>query len=157
MSNRRDYYRDPHAPKANSLVPGGSALIVDEQGAILMQRRSDSGNWSLPGGTMEIGETLEHCVVRETKEETGLDIEITGLLGIYTDPEHVIAYSDGEVRQEFNVTYYGRVIGGQLALSAESTDVRFLRPEELEGVPVHDTVRLRLQHHAAQRTQPFLG
>ncbi|WP_373864750.1 aldehyde dehydrogenase family protein [Nocardia pseudovaccinii] len=54
MSRRRDYYRDPNAPKANSLVPGGSALVVDDRGAILMQRRSDSGNWSLPGGVMEI-------------------------------------------------------------------------------------------------------
>ncbi|WP_040772663.1 NUDIX domain-containing protein [Nocardia pneumoniae] len=157
MSNRRDYYRDPNAPKANSLVPGGSALVVDDNGAILMQRRADSGNWSLPGGTMEIGETLEQCVIRETKEETGLDIEITGLLGIYTDPEHVIAYSDGEVRQEFNVTYYAQVIGGQLLVSDESTDVRFLHPDQLRDEPVHDTVRLRLRHHTENRKQPYLG
>ncbi|WP_405160488.1 NUDIX domain-containing protein [Nocardia sp. NBC_01499] len=157
MSDRRDYYRDPNAPRANSLVPGGSALIVDEHGAILMQRRSDSGNWSLPGGTMEIGETLEQCVVRETKEETGLDIEITGLLGIYTDPDHVIAYTDGEVRQEFNITYYGQVVGGELAVSDESTAVRYLNLGELDRLPVHDTVRLRLQHHAEGRARPFLG
>ncbi|MFF0531248.1 NUDIX domain-containing protein [Nocardia amikacinitolerans] len=154
---RRDYYRDPDAPKANSLVPGGSALIVDQRGAILLQRRSDSGNWSLPGGTMEIGETLEQCVIRETREETGLDIEITGLLGIYTDPEHVIAYSDGEVRQEFNITYYGRVIGGQLQVSDESTDVRYLSLDALEHEPVHETVRLRLRHHAERRADPYLG
>ncbi|MEV4236288.1 MULTISPECIES: NUDIX domain-containing protein [Nocardia] len=157
MSRRRDYYRDPNAPKANSLVPGGSALVVDDDGAILMQRRSDSGNWSLPGGVMEIGETLEQCVIRETKEESGLDIEITGLLGIYTDPEHIIAYADGEVRQEFNITFYGRVVGGRIAISDESTEVRFLHPDELADVPVHDTVRLRLQHHMEQRGQPYLG
>lgn len=157
MSNRSDYYRDPNAPAANSLVPGGSALIVDAHGAILMQRRSDSGNWSLPGGTMEIGETLEQCVVRETKEETGLDIEITGLLGIYTDPEHVIGYADGEVRQEFNITYYGRVIGGEVAVSAESTAVRYLQLSELDTHPIHDTVRLRLRHHAERRAHPYLG
>ncbi|WP_062984482.1 NUDIX domain-containing protein [Nocardia anaemiae] len=157
MSRRRDYYRDPNAPKANSLVPGGSALVVDERGAILMQRRSDSGNWSLPGGVMEIGETLERCVVRETKEESGLDIEITGLLGIYTDPEHIIAYADGEVRQEFNITFYGRVVGGRIMVSDESTEVRFLAPDELADVPVHDTVRLRLRHHAEHRAQPYLG
>ncbi|SNY89112.1 ADP-ribose pyrophosphatase YjhB, NUDIX family [Nocardia amikacinitolerans] len=154
---RRDYYRDPDAPKANSLVPGGSALIVDERGAILLQRRSDSGNWSLPGGTMEIGETLEQCVIRETREETGLDTEITGLLGIYTDPEHVIFYSDGEVRQEFNITYYGRVIGGRLQVSDESTDVRYLSLDALEHEPVHETVRLRLRHHAEGRADPYLG
>lgn len=157
MASRRDYYRDPNAPEANSLVPGGSALVVDDQGAILMQRRSDSGNWSFPGGVMEIGETLEQCVIRETKEETGLDIEITGILGIYTDPEHVIAYADGEVRQEFNITFYGRVIGGRIEVSSESTEVRFLRLEELETVPVHETVRLRLRHHAEQRAHPHLG
>lgn len=122
-----------------------------------MQRRSDSGNWSFPGGVMEIGETLEQCVIRETEEETGLDIEITGILGIYTDPEHVIAYADGEVRQEFNITFYGRVIGGRIEVSSESTEVRFLRLEELETVPVHETVRLRLRHHAEQRAHPYLG
>ncbi|MGW6729945.1 NUDIX domain-containing protein [Nocardia sp. NPDC055029] len=157
MSSRRDYYRDPNAPKANSLVPGSSALVVDSDGRILMQRRGDSGNWSLPGGAMEIGETLEQCAVRETKEETGLDIEITGLLGIYTDPEHVIEYSDGEVRQEFAVTYYGRVTGGELRVSSESTAVRFLSQEELSVLPVHPTVRLRLGHFAEQRGVPYLG
>ncbi|MFI6213242.1 NUDIX domain-containing protein [Nocardia brasiliensis] len=157
MGSRRDYYRDPNAPTANSLVPGGSALVTDDNGAILMQRRGDSGNWSLPGGTMEIGETLEQCVIRETREETGLDIEITGLLGIYTDPEHVIEYSDGEVRQEFAITYYGQVIGGQIEVSDESTAVRFIRLTELADLPVHETVRLRLQHHSEQRNQPYLG
>lgn len=106
---------------------------------------------------MEIGETLEECVVRETREETGLEIEITGLLGIYTDPEHVIAYADGEVRQEFSVTFYGCVCGGEVAVSDESTEVRFVGLDELADLPVHDTVRLRLQHHAEQRTQPYLG
>lgn len=157
MASRRDYYRDPDAPPANSLVPGGSALIVDDNGAILMQRRSDSGNWSFPGGTMEIGETLEQCVIRETKEETGLDIELTGLLGIYTDPDHVIAYADGEVRQEFNITFYGRVTGGAITVSAESTEVAFLTPAQLQTLPVHETVRLRLRHHSEQRSKPYLG
>lgn len=157
MGSRRDYYRDPSAPKANSLVPGGSALVVDERGAILMQRRSDSGNWSFPGGIMDIGETLEQCVVRETKEESGLDIEITRLLGIYTDPEHIIEYGDGEIRQEFNVTFYGRVVGGRIEVSDESTEVRFLTMDELAELPVHDTVRLRLRHHEERRGAPYLG
>ncbi|MEU4563415.1 NUDIX domain-containing protein [Actinoplanes sp. NPDC023936] len=157
MSGRRDYYRDPAAPRANSLIPGGSALVVNEHGGVLLQRRTDSGNWALPGGTMDIGETLDQCVVREVKEETGLDIEIIGLLGIYTDPQHVIAYADGEVRQEFNITYYGRVIGGTLAVSDESTDVRFVDPAEFDRIPIHDTVRLRLRHHVEHRTRPYLG
>ncbi|MGW0433677.1 NUDIX domain-containing protein [Micromonospora sp. NPDC003197] len=156
MSGRRDYYNDPDAPAANSLVPGGSALVTDEAGRILMQRRTDSGNWSLPGGIMEIGETLQQCVVREVKEETGLDIEITGLLGIYTDPNHVIAYNDGEVRQEFNLTYLGRIVSGNITVSNESTEVRFIDPTEFDHIPIHDTVRLRLHHHAQEREAPHL-
>ena len=157
MSGRRDCYHDPAAPEANSLVPGGSAVVVDDQGRVLMQRRTDSGNWALPGGTMEIGETLERCVVREVQEETGLDIEITGLPGIYTDPHHVIAYADGEVRQEFNVTYLGRVVGGAIAVSDESSDVRFVDAAEFERIPIHDSVRLRLRHCAERRDRPYLG
>ncbi|MFE5290306.1 NUDIX domain-containing protein [Nocardia sp. NPDC056611] len=130
---------------------------MDEAGRVLMQRRGDSGNWSLPGGIMEVGETLEDCVIRETREETGLDIEITGLLGIYTDPEHVIEYSDGEVRQEFAIVYYGQRVGGEIQVSHESTEVRFLALEELEGLPVHPTVRLRLQHHRDGSNLPWLG
>jgi ADP-ribose pyrophosphatase YjhB (NUDIX family) len=157
VSGRRDYYRDPDAPAANSLVPGGSALVLDDHGHVLMQRRSDSGNWSLPGGVMDIGETLGQCVVREVKEETGLDIELTGLLGIYTDPNHVIAYTDGEIRQEFNITYLGQVTGGTIAVSHESTEVRFVDPTEFDHIPMHETVRLRLRHHAEQRSTPHLG
>ncbi|GGJ74147.1 NUDIX hydrolase [Pilimelia anulata] len=157
MAGRRDHYRDPAAPPANSLVPGGSAVVADARGWVLLHRRADSGNWALPGGTMDIGETLQECVVREVREETGLEIEITGLLGIYTDPAHVIAYADGEVRQEFNVTYRGRVVGGALAPSAESTAVRFVDPVELPGLPIHDTVRLRLAHHFAGSAEPHLG
>ncbi|GAB2962900.1 hypothetical protein GCM10027280_59750 [Micromonospora polyrhachis] len=106
---------------------------------------------------MEIGETLQQCVVREVKEETGLDIEITGLLGIYTDPNHVIAYSDGEVRQEFNLTYLGRIVSGNITVSDESSEVRFIDPTEFDHIPIHDTVRLRLHHHAQDRETPHLG
>ncbi len=157
MGSRRDYHQNPDAPEPNSLKPGASALVTDASGRVLMQRRGDSGNWSLPGGIMEIGETLSECAIRETREETGFDIEITGLLGIYTDPAHVIAYADGEVRQEFAVVYCGRVIGGQIAVSHESTSVKFLSLEDLESLPVHPTVRRRLQHHAEHRDTPYLG
>ncbi|MEU5405096.1 NUDIX domain-containing protein [Nocardia asteroides] len=152
MGCRTDYYRDPAAPQPNSLVPGGSALVVDDAGRILLQRRADSGNWSFPGGTMNLGETLEQCVVRETREETGLEVTITGLLGIYTDPAHVIAYADGEVRQEFNITFYAAVTGGRLAVSNESTAVEWIDPNDLDAMPMHDTMRLRIAHHLAGRT-----
>jgi ADP-ribose pyrophosphatase YjhB (NUDIX family) len=157
MNRRTDYYHDPDAPAANSLAPGGSALVVDDAGRILLQRRADSGNWSLPGGTMDIGETLGGAVVRETREETGLDVELTGILGVYTDPGHVIAYEDGEVRQEFVVVFTARAVGGELAISDESTDVRYIDPAELDALPMHESVRLRIRHHLDGRDRPYLG
>lgn len=157
MTGRRDHYHDPDAPTPNSLIPGAAALVTDEHGRVLLQRRTDSGNWSLPGGTMNIGETLQQCAIREVKEETGLDIAITGLLGIYTDPAHVIAYPDGEVRQEFTITYLARATGGTLTVSDESTDLRYIHPTDFDHIPIHDTVRLRLHHHTQHRDTPYLG
>jgi ADP-ribose pyrophosphatase YjhB (NUDIX family) len=97
---RVDYYHDPDAPRANSLVVGSSAIVVDHRNQILLQRRTDSGNWALPGGAMDIGETLAESVIREVKEETGFDVRIERIVGIYSDPGHVFAYDDGGVRQE---------------------------------------------------------
>src|SRR5207253_8103307 len=97
MPQRVEYFDDPSAPKPNSLVVAVSAVITDENGYILLQRRTDNDLWGLPGGGMDLGESIGQAVVRETKEETGLDVEPTGLVGIYSDPGHVIAYADGEV------------------------------------------------------------
>src|SRR3954471_14585046 len=102
---RVDYYDDPDAPAANSLVPAASAIVVDEAGRILLHRRRDNEMWALPGGVMELGESIAECAVREVREETGLEVEITGIVGIYSDPKHVFAYADGEVRQEFSVCF----------------------------------------------------
>ncbi len=157
MGRRTDYYNDPQAPTPNSLVPGGQALVVDEAGRVLMQQRVDSGNWSLPGGVMELGETIGQAVVREVREETGLDVELTGILGIYTDPGHIIAYADGEVRQEFVVAFTARAMGGELRGSDESTDVRWVDPAEFARLPMHETVRLRLAHYAAGHGKPYIG
>jgi ADP-ribose pyrophosphatase YjhB (NUDIX family) len=154
---RTEYYDDPNAPEPNSLVVATSAVIVDDSGRILLQCRTDSGNWAMPGGAMEINESLTDSVIRETKEETGLDVEVVGIVGTYTDPKHIIAYSDGEVRRQFNVCYTARVIGGQLRSSSESTALEFVDPEQLDSLPIHHTQRLRLNHYLEGRSTPHLG
>lgn len=144
---RRDYYDDPSAPQANSLVPAASAIVVDDDGRILLHRRQDNGMWALPGGKMEFGETLAGCAVREVKEETGLDVEVVGIVGTYTDPKHVFAYDDGEVRQEFSICFLTRVTGGGLAVSDESFEVAFHRPESIRSLPMVDSIRLRVEDY----------
>lgn len=141
---RRDYEDDPNAPKANSLVPAASVVVVREDGRVLLQRRTDNGQWALPGGKMEIGESLADCGIRETLEETGIRIEITGIVGTYTNPGHVFAYDDGEVRQEFSICLLGRPLGGQLQVSDESTEVAWFTPEETDDLPMVPSIRKRL-------------
>ncbi|MVO89359.1 NUDIX domain-containing protein [Streptomyces sp. p1417] len=154
---RTEYYDDPNAPKPNSMVVAASAVVTDEQGRILLQRRRDNDLWALPGGGMELADSLPGAAVREVKEETGLDVEITGLVGTYTDPRHIIEYTDGEVRRQFNVCFTARVVGGRLVISEESTELQFVDSKEVEELPMHHTQRLRIQHFLERREIPFLG
>lgn len=154
---RTEYYDDPDAPEPNSLVVAASAVVTDDRGCILLQRRADSGMWALPGGGMELTDSLPGAAVREVKEETGLDIEVTGLVGTYTDPRHIIEYDDGEVRRQFNVCFTARVVGGSLAISDESSELRFVPPGDIDTLPMHHTQRLRLQHFQERRAAAYLG
>lgn len=76
---RTDYYNDPNAPEPNSVVPSASAIVTDEHGRILLVKRRDNTLWALPRGGHDIGESIEQTAVREVKEETGLDVEVTRL------------------------------------------------------------------------------
>jgi 8-oxo-dGTP pyrophosphatase MutT (NUDIX family) len=154
---RTEYYDDPDAPAPNSLVPAASAVVTNDRGEILMQRRADSGLWALPGGTMDLGETIAQTAVREVREETGLDVEVSAIVGLYSDPRHVIAYTDGEVRQQFNICFAARLLGGTLRASHESTDVAWITPDALTNLDVHHTTRLRLEHFLEHRPAPHIG
>ena len=146
---RRDYYDDPDAPVANSLVPAASAIVVDEAGRILLHRRQDNNRWALPGGKMELGESVSGCAIREVHEETGLDVEPVAVVGIYSDPKHVFAYDDGEVRQEFSICLECRITGGSLAASDESYEVEFHAPSDIERLNMVDSIRLRVTDYLA--------
>ena len=154
---RVDYYHDPNAPKANSLVPGASAIVTDDQGRILLQRRSDNARWALPGGVMDIGESIGQAIVREVREETGLEVTPEDIVGVYSDPGHVFAYDDGEVRQQFSVCFVCKTVGGELQVSKESSEVAFFSPEEIEGLDMHESIRLRIQHYLERRPRPVIA
>ncbi|MFG2994583.1 NUDIX domain-containing protein [Streptomyces sp. NPDC048257] len=148
---RRDYEGDPNAPLANSLVPAASAIVVDDDGRVLLQRRTDNGAWALPGGKMELGESIGDCAVRETLEETGIEVEVVGIVGTYTNPGHVFAYDDGEVRQEFSICLLAHPTGGNLRRSDESLEVGWFTPEATDDLPMVPSIRKRINDWRASR------
>ncbi|MCZ1266913.1 NUDIX domain-containing protein [Paenibacillus tundrae] len=97
------------------IVVTGGAIIRDHMGRILLQKRSDYGDWGLPGGGMEPGESIEETMIREVKEETGLDVSSYELASIYTGEKMKYTYPDGNevvfVMFLFNVT---AELGGKL-------------------------------------------
>jgi ADP-ribose pyrophosphatase YjhB (NUDIX family) len=143
---KRDFYRDPDAPEANSLVVAVTVVVQAADGAVLLIQRSDNGLWAAPGGAQDLGETVTAAAAREVREETGLEIRISGVSGIYSDPEHVIAYDDGEVRQEFAICLTATPTGGTLRTSDESSRVAWVAPEELHRFEIHPTMMRRLSH-----------
>jgi 8-oxo-dGTP pyrophosphatase MutT (NUDIX family) len=148
MAKRIDYYDDPNAPAANSVVPSVNVVIENDAGEILMIERSDNGNWALPGGGIDLGESMSQAGVRETKEETGIDCEILDVLGIYTDPKHIILYtSNGEARQEFSILLHGRATGGVPTPSTESTRVHWIPQTDLDGLQMNSSMHLRIAHY----------
>ncbi|MFF9777097.1 NUDIX hydrolase [Streptomyces sp. NPDC013978] len=154
---RIDYFNDPNAPKANSVVPSVTAVALNEAGDVLLIHRTDNDLWALPGGGVDVGESAPDAAVRETKEETGCDIEVTGLVGLYTNPAHVMAYDDGEVRQQFAICFRARVTGGEPRTSNESKEVAFITPNRLDELTIHPSMRMRIDHALEERPEPYLG
>ncbi|OXM45495.1 NUDIX hydrolase [Amycolatopsis alba] len=142
---RVDYLNDPNAPKANSIAVAVSAFIQDDEGRILLIRRTDNDLYSIPGGQLELGETLSQAAVREVREETGIECEVTGVIGLYSNPNHVIAYDDGEVRQEFSICFRARRIGGSEQTSDESREVVWVSRLKLCGLSIHSSILLRIE------------
>jgi ADP-ribose pyrophosphatase YjhB (NUDIX family) len=154
---RIDYLNDPNAPKATSIVPSVTAIVENERGELLLVHKTDNDLWALPGGAMDLGEFMAETVVREVKEETGIEVAVTGVVGIYTNPNHVMAYDDGEVRQQCSICFTTRVLGGQLATSSETSEVEWIAPGRLDSLNMHPSMRLRIDHYFEKRRWPYIG
>jgi ADP-ribose pyrophosphatase YjhB (NUDIX family) len=116
------------------LLTYATALVRDERGRVLLQRRTDFDWWGLPGGVLEIGETFAECGVREVWEETGLEVEPQRLVGVYAGPQYDIRYPNGDEVQQCTIAIEYRLVGGQTRVDGcEIIQSRFFAPSELPG------------------------
>lgn len=112
--------------------------VFNDRGEILLQQRGDSNRWGFPGGAVELGETPEMAAIREFKEETGLDVKISELFGVYTDTD--MRYPNGDQAQSISITYILEIIGGQLTMDqVETVGLRFF--------PLNETPELFCKQH----------
>lgn len=156
--SRIDYYHDPEAPTANSLVPSVTAAVVNDAGQLLLIHKIDNNYWALPGGAMDPGESVTAAAVREVEEETGVKAEVTGLVGIYSDPGHVMAYDNGEVRQEFSVCFRARAISGEPRHdNCETKAAKWVDVSEIASLDIHPSMRLRINDAFACRADPKIS
>jgi ADP-ribose pyrophosphatase YjhB (NUDIX family) len=142
--------------RATEIRPGVAAIIRNGQGEILLQRRSDNGLWGLPGGSVEIGESVRQAIVREVEEETGLRVEVERLIGVYSDPAvQVVRYPDGNVVHYISTLYTCRILGGSLRTCAETLELGYFEPGGLPVnlVPMH---RIRLADALANQAEAFI-
>jgi 8-oxo-dGTP pyrophosphatase MutT (NUDIX family) len=127
----------------------GCSVAIFEAGRtqILLTRRTDNGQWCLPGGGMDPGESAAECAAREVREETGLEVQITRLVGVYSDPNRLIEYPDGKKVQIVAIHFEAEVTGGELGLSNETSEYGYFTLKQAEKLDmlhghlarIHDT------------------
>ena len=126
------------------LVGVGVILVKDRQ--ILLVKRGhepNKGMWSIPGGLIKLGETAEEAAIREVREETGLEVSIGAVAGIFNV---IIKDSDSKIKYHYVIIdYFGEVVGGMLRPGTDVTDARWFWLDEIGDVETSPTVRKALE------------
>ena len=142
--------------KQGKIRLGCSAAIFDEQGRILLTRRADNGQWCLPGGGLEPGESAAEACEREVLEETGLSVRVKRLVGVYSHADQLIVYPDGRKFQIVALHFEAEVIGGEAGLSNETTGLGYYTLEEVEGLEMLGRHKERILDTLENRTEAFI-
>lgn len=129
--------------------------LIERDGALLLERRSDCGRWGLVGGRVEVEESLEDGLRREVREETGLTAVECSLFRVFDDPTRIVRYPDGNVVRLLTFAYEARVEDfGTLRRSEESEELRFFRHEELAKLDVIETARPIIEGYVSRVVSP---
>jgi ADP-ribose pyrophosphatase YjhB (NUDIX family) len=143
--------------KLGKIALGCSAVIFDEaRTKVLLTRRTDNGRWCLPGGRTESGESVVETCMREILEETGLQVRIVRLLGVYSSPHRMVEYADGNRYQIVALNFEAEPIGGTLTTSAETTEYGYFSWENIARMDVMETHVERLRDVFSGEPVPFV-
>lgn len=151
------------AGRQGKLAVGCSATVFDAaQQRMLLGRRADGGQWGVPGGYMEAGESLTEACAREVWEETGLEVRVTRLIGVYTTPHLLVEYPDGNRWQLVVLHFEAETVGGTLQAGDETTEVGYFTRQEVDRLTMSDLDRRRALDGFARRAgatvcDDFLG
>lgn len=129
MENYIEYLRKMVGDKF--VILNSTAVVIDnEKNEILLQKRTDNGLWGLPGGLLEINETIEEGAIREVKEETNLDVVIKRFIGVFTNP--LMVWHETDKAKVYSFAFVARVSGGLLRVNdSESEDLRYFKASEV--------------------------
>jgi 8-oxo-dGTP pyrophosphatase MutT (NUDIX family) len=142
---------EPDARHVKAIRASVAAVIFDRRGRILLQQRSDGGQWGLPGGGVEIGETVAEAVVREVREETGLRVTPKRIVGVYSNPKlQVVRYPDGNVWQYVTTCFECTVRGGRFTTCDETLALDWFDPARLPKTVLRNH-RVRIRDARARR------
>ena len=143
--------------KTAKLSVGCNAIIFDPtRHQVLLLKRADNGWWCLPGGRMNAGESVSEACVREVLEETGLQVHIKRLVGVYSDPHRITEYDDGNRYQFVSFALEVEPIEGELTLSAESTDYGYFPVDELGKIQLLEPHREQIEHALTDQIASFI-
>ncbi len=157
MPNVTQTHHGDRIGKEGKIRLGCSALIRDESGEkILLTQRADNGQWCLPGGGVDPGESVEEAIIREIDEETGLKARVTRLIGVYSDPHKLVEYPDGNKVQIVALSFEAEIIGGELALSNETTDFGYFTLAEIVKMDVLLNHTERIRDALQEQNAPFI-
>ncbi|HZZ45388.1 MAG TPA: NUDIX domain-containing protein [Pseudonocardia sp.] len=143
---RQQFLDDPLAPPAQGLLPAAFAIVRNDRGRVLLVRRADDGNWELPGGRVETGESAAEAAEREVAEEAGVAVRVVGLAGVYSDPRHVLSYPGEGAYQQIAICFYARPLhrNDPSPDNHETTAARWFDVAATIALPMHPTMRERL-------------
>lgn len=135
---------------------GCSATIFDEQHRVLLTKRQDNGQWCLPSGGMESGESAAEACEREVFEETGLRVRVKRLVGVYSHPDQLSIYPDGNKVQIVALHFEAEVTGGELGLSDETSDFGYFTMAEVNGLEILGRHKERIIDTLSGQSEAFI-